>query len=363
MANEIEKVNTMEITDIAKISGRTDDNIENLSGLEFTGIPPVWSGTRAVIMGFYAYSWRPTYPYAGGAAYLNEVGYKTLDSDADTADWGDLTEHRTINVGSGSNGTRAVVGGGFVSGATRTDTIDILTVASAGTVADHGNLSEANYYGTPDGASNGTTQLFIAGIDGAGITDRIEEMTIASTGASDNGADLRYAGYFNVAGNGDSKTLILEDSTTTGKEEISYHSFSSGADATDSGRVVTVPTSGASTAVSSTRVVYGGGTGGTAGGNTTLDTIQALTVASSADSTDEADLVTAVYSNTGTSDKTRGEFYGGIASGPLIVNDVQKVTIASLEDAADIGDLTFSTLADTYTQAGGGSRNASQTAS
>jgi len=38
MANQVEKVNAIAIADIEKIIGRTDDNIEKISGLEFAGI-------------------------------------------------------------------------------------------------------------------------------------------------------------------------------------------------------------------------------------------------------------------------------------------------------------------------------------
>ena len=38
MANAVEKVSGIAIADIEKIIGRTDDNIEKISGLEFTGV-------------------------------------------------------------------------------------------------------------------------------------------------------------------------------------------------------------------------------------------------------------------------------------------------------------------------------------
>jgi len=51
MANEIEKVNTIAITDIEKVNGKTDDNIEKLNALEFAGVSiPGWAGTRAVLL-------------------------------------------------------------------------------------------------------------------------------------------------------------------------------------------------------------------------------------------------------------------------------------------------------------------------
>ncbi len=39
MANQIEKLNGIEIASIEKLNGLTDDNIEKLNGLEFTGTP------------------------------------------------------------------------------------------------------------------------------------------------------------------------------------------------------------------------------------------------------------------------------------------------------------------------------------
>ena len=40
MANEIEKVNSIAIGDIEKVSSRTDDNIQAINSLEFTGSSP-----------------------------------------------------------------------------------------------------------------------------------------------------------------------------------------------------------------------------------------------------------------------------------------------------------------------------------
>ena len=52
MANEIEKLNTIEIADIEKFNGKTDDNIEKLNAQEFTGVSiPGWAGTRAILFG------------------------------------------------------------------------------------------------------------------------------------------------------------------------------------------------------------------------------------------------------------------------------------------------------------------------
>ena len=50
MANAVEKVNTIAILDIEKINTRTDDNIQALNTLEFTGVlpDPAWTTTTAI---------------------------------------------------------------------------------------------------------------------------------------------------------------------------------------------------------------------------------------------------------------------------------------------------------------------------
>ena len=96
----------MGITDIEKISGRTDGNIENLSGLEFTGVPPDWKGTRAIIIGGNHYN------AAGYGRSVDSIQYKTLTTDGDTSVFDDLSSPTQDAAGSGSNGTRIVYGGG-----------------------------------------------------------------------------------------------------------------------------------------------------------------------------------------------------------------------------------------------------------
>ena len=365
MANNVKKVNTIAIASIGKINGQNDSDLVKLNGEEFTKVPPVWSGTRAILHGAYTYTWTPTHAYAGGGWVFEDVQYKTLDSDAATADFGNLLEARAFFRGSGSNGTRTVAGCGN-NLSSRSANIDYTTAASLGEVYDHGDLDVATSYGCPDGGSNGTIVLFCGGNTAAGSTAVIEEMTIASSGASDNGGELQSASKYQSASLGDSKCLILDEVTASGKEDMSQHSFTSGADASAYGNVASVPTSNIGTVCSSDRVVYGGGTGGTAGGSTKLDTIQWFAVAGGSDSTDAANLIMAISGSSGTSDKTRGEFYGGIAGSPnvYIRNEIQKIAIASISGTAgDVDDLTFPTGADTYTTAGGAARISSQTAS
>ena len=156
MANEIEKLNTIEIADIEKVNTLTDSDIENLNTFEFTAGPPPWCGTRAVIAG-------------GGdnnvTADLVRIQYKTIGTTANTVNFGDLQTKRGNHACAGSNITRGIFGGGETKTPSAvnwsTDT-DYITIGSTGNGTDFGNLDTASGSGGKCGASNGTL-LFSCG--------------------------------------------------------------------------------------------------------------------------------------------------------------------------------------------------------
>ena len=336
MANETEKVNTIAIADIEKISGKTDDNIEKISGLEFTGTPPDWKGSRAILMG------GRFYDSGGSTASAVSVQYKTLASDANTSDFGDLAASKSDAAGSGSNGTTVVMGGGTTWGSptvTNTQTIDYVTAASTGTFGDAGDLEVGSDRGGTNGASNGTL-CFFAG--GRGLTSNIEQMTISSTGGASDAGDLTASSITHATSNGDSKFLLIGiGSGETAKTAIDEHDFSTTGNASDYGNVATVGIGKTGVVCATNRVVTAGGYIGSGAYGTRL---QFFPVASAADgdTSDEADLVVGAVGCQGTSNGTRGEFYGGEASSGngFFQNDIQKVTISSLANTTDVGDLT-----------------------
>ena len=149
MANAVEKLNTIAIADIEKVNTLTDDNIEDLNTLEFTGVVPDWKGTRAIIMG------GEYYDTAGNTTGVVSVQYKTLDSDVDTTDFGDLIA--TSRGGYGQQATGNAIKGeayGYTtSGGVGTDTIQSLTIASTGNSSDDGNMLGVI---SANGATSGT---------------------------------------------------------------------------------------------------------------------------------------------------------------------------------------------------------------
>ena len=363
---EAEKVMGVSADDIEKIMGVSKDDIEKVMGVEIPASGPAWAGARAVIMG------GTTYNSSGSGRSINDVQYKTLVTDGNTADFDDLAILNHGAVGSGSGGGKVVKGGGgtftAVGGWTRRlNTIESLTVASTGSVIDNGDLDTGSDYGTGAGASNGTLCFFVGG-DGNGAN--IEQMTISSGSGSSQAGDIATgSSKAHCQTNGDSKFLILGIGTNEhNKTAIDEHNFSTSANSSAYGNVATIGLGGSGVVCAVNRVVTAAGW--TNASYTRGSRMQFFPVASSADgdSSDSADLVTTGTHPGGTSDGTRGEFYGlnnDQSAYNYISNTIQKITIASLSNATDIGDLQDNAISGdnghTYSMAGGVSNTACQT--
>jgi len=352
---DLEKIMGVSATDIEKIMGVSKDDIEKVMGVEIPASTPAWGGTRAVIMGG-----------VGNGDDANEVSvtdyilYKTMASDSNTSQFGQLIVDRDLAKGSGSNGSRIVIGGGRQAngGATYLEDMEYVTAASTGGGTDFGNLVDSAGQGGPDGASNGTLCFFNGGNDGNHNND-MEYVTIASTGNGTDAGNLGQGMGGHATSNGDSKYLIVGGFDGGIRDEVEQNNFSTSANASDYGNVGTVASAHSGTACSTTRVVIAGGyVSAWVHGNN----IHWFPVASSADSTDAADLHVAMKHVSGTSDGTRGEFYGGEESSYQVHNEIQKITIASISGTAtDVGDLTHPTYDSDYNDDGGLYAASSQT--
>ena len=84
-------------------SGSTDE-IQLAADMYGASSGLAWAGTRAVVMG----GW--TYNTSGSGRSLNDVQYKTLVTDGNTADFDDLAILNHGAVGSGSGGGKVVKG-------------------------------------------------------------------------------------------------------------------------------------------------------------------------------------------------------------------------------------------------------------
>jgi len=340
---DLKNVMGVEAGDIKSIMGVSADDIKSVMGFDFPASGIAWAGTRAIIMGGWFYN------AAGSGASAVNVQQKTLASDANTSDFGDLAAAKDNAVGSGSNGTRVVMGGGRTSGVypQHLQTIDYVTAAGSGAFGDAGDLQTGSQNGGYQGASNGTLCFFVGGEISGGNTARMEQMTISSTSGASTAGNLQFGvSSKHTTSNGDSKFLIIGLGTAeVGKTAIDIHSFATSGNSLAYGSVATVGIGRTAAVCATNRVVTAGGyisSGPTVRGRR----MQFFPVASNADgdTSNSADLVTGIASPGGTSDGIRGEFYGGSADGSAEdgehQNDIQKVTIASLANTTDVGDLT-----------------------
>ena len=335
---DVEKFMSVEAGDIEKIMGVETGDIEAVMGVEYPASGLAWAGTRALVMGGHYYN------TGGSSRSTDNVQYKTLTTDGNTAAFDDLSTPKQETAGSGSNVTRVINGGGrtyAASNAFALDSIDYMVVASLGSVADAGNLNEGSHQGGNGGASNGTLCFFVGG---GNLDANMEQMNIGTTsGATDAGDIVTGTSVAHVTTNGDSKFLIIGIGTGTGnKTAVDEHNFSTSADSSAYGSVATIGVGSSSAVCAVNRVVVAGGY--IDASNTMGTRMHYFPVASSADSdsSDAADLVVGAVNHAATSDGTRGEWYGGGAmpDDNFQQNDIQKVTIASLANAQDIGDLT-----------------------
>ena len=178
MANQIEKVNTIDITSIEKINLLDDDDIEKLNLLEFTGtIDFTWS------TGGTLYAARSAHGAAGtqgaalscGGGYANDAGeYNGATSTWSQVDVGNLSSARGVFACGGSQGAAITAGGQTAAGAV--DTVETyggsawaseaainqatsaLNGCGAGTSNTSFLMAAGDHY--PGGAKSAETELF-----------------------------------------------------------------------------------------------------------------------------------------------------------------------------------------------------------
>tara|TARA_R100001086_G_scaffold216306_1_gene132475 strand:+ start:294 stop:1322 length:1029 start_codon:yes stop_codon:yes gene_type:complete len=329
MANEIEKVNTIAIADIEKFNAKSNDDIEKINAFEFTYSATIaWVGSRAVLAG--------GHDGTGSETPSNVIQYKTLASDANTQDFGDLNSARFGLKGSGSNIARGVFAGGKTSSSNNVTDTGYITVGSTGNASDFGDLNVGCRMGGAGGASNGTLLFSCGGRAASGRADDMEYFTIASTGNGTDAGNLSEAKSSIAATNGNTRYLIAGgyDGGAANENVVEYNDFSTSANVSDFGDLGTTDQEGAFVA-STVRAVYGRG-------DSSSDVLEFFTVASTGNATDFGDSTVSRTSMNGWSDGTRGEYGGGDNEGGSSTNGsniIDKITIASAGNASDVGDL------------------------
>ena len=195
---------------------------------------------------------------------------------------------------------------------------------------------------SPEVQTGGTRGMFGGGINYPGtFYDRIEYINLDSTG---NGIDFgnllgSYTWFGSAVGSrtrgiwsGHQVPASPHGAVTT----IEYVTIASTGDSQDFGDLVTATVGGCTSGASnSTRGLTAGGDSNGAGSYT--DVIQYITMASTGDSVNFGDLTSTKYAISNLASSTRGVF-GGEAPG--YSTDIEYVTISTLGNSADFGDLS-----------------------
>lgn len=195
---------------------------------------------------------------------------------------------------------------------------------------------------SPEVQTGGTRALFGGGTNyPATYYDRIEYINLDSTG---NGIDFgnllgSYTWFGSAVG---SRTRGIwsghqtPGSPYTAVNTIEYVTIASTGDSQDFGDMVTASIGGCTSGASnSTRGLTAGGN--TDGSGTYTNVIQYITMASTGDSVNFGDLTSAKYAVSNLASSTRGVFAG---EAPSYTTDIEYVTMSTLGNAADFGDLS-----------------------
>jgi len=331
MANEVEKLNTIEIADIEKVNNLSDDDIEKINTLEFTGFtPPAWGNTRAVIAG----------GSSSGTNDLTRIQYKTVGAEATAENFDDLQTSRARHQCAGSNGTRGIFGGGgglsgesIVRGVTDAD---YMTIATEGSAADYADMDTGATYGGKCGASNGTLLFSAGGYDGVSdpvaYIDFMEYFTISTTNAGQKAGDLSAAKTSANSTNGDTRMIVNGGYSGGRLDVMEYNDFSTSANVQPFGDLSAGTNDNASVCSTVRAVMHCPKIG--------KEHVEYVTVASTDDSTDWGDLDVDREDSTGTSDGVTGEFFGGYDSDSIgVLTSTEKVTIMTGTSGTEVGDL------------------------
>lgn len=321
---DLKSVMGVSTDDIKNIMGVAVDDIKSVVGLDFPASGPAYQGNRFVC-------------FAGGTAAadaINSIDYKSA-GDGDTSDFGDL-QSALAHGGAGGGGGRGVHGGGRILSdwSTGTDELSYITISTTGNASDFGDISVARSEG-PTAGTNGTRLIWAGGYV-SGNSDVLDYVTIASTGDAQDFGNLSTGMQL---GNGAGSLTRFIHSGGVTYDLIEYVAFDTTGNTSDFGDLVGWARANSQGICTESRIVNSaGGTG--SGGR--IDRMDYINPGSTGDASDFSNLVVNQVSTSGNySNGTRGEIWGGEYSLGIITN-CQTWTIASPGAESGVGgDLSF----------------------
>jgi len=261
----------------------------------------------------------------------NDIKYINISSTGDSTDFGDLTT--SLNTpGGGSDGVRAVFGGGSFSPARQTR-IHEVTIASTGNATNYGDLSVAR--AETGCASNRTRAVWAGGSATPGDSDEIDYITIATGGtAVDWGTNLPDAREHIDGGVMSPTRGLFYGGQSPVVNTIDFITIPTTGSHGDFGDLTTASINHGGTSNSIRGVIAGGGAPGE-----NSDLIEYVTIATRGNSVKFGELSQARRHTMQCSSPTRAVFGGGFVGPVSRVTTMDYVIIQTEGNAIDFGDL------------------------
>jgi len=280
---------------------------------------------------------------AGGMAYptanTNIIEMLEIQSGGMTQDFGDLIT-KTSTSGPVSSSTRGVIVSGLDPSA-RTNAIEFVTIASTGNATDFGDyVSPLAYLGGVSNQTRGVTCGGSAAPYAPNGTNQMAFITIATAGDATDYGDLSGAAQGAMGVQSSTRGVFNLGYVGGFVNTIEFITIATTGDVTDFGDLSRTNSAFGGACCSSTRGLFAGGYNNTPASVTEVNNIDFITIASTGNSTDFGDLVTAGFYCFGTSNKTRGIFQGRLTTAPTSGDPIiDSVTIASTGNAVEFGQM------------------------
>ena len=268
---------------------------------------------------------------------VNNIDFITISTTGNAVDFGDSTQATEANNTSCvSSRTRGLYAGGYTHPTGHHDQIGFITISSTGNSADFGNLTQSRR--AVSGVSNATRGCFCGGLSPT-PRDTVDFVTMATTG---NAVDFGNLISDRQTGTGMSSPTrgVLSGGyvhpNTRVNEFITIASQGNGQEFGD--MLVTSSTRYALNGVSNS--IRGLVAGGITGPGSETKYIESITMATLGNATFFGDLSVNTRSKAGIASPTRGVYAGGRSPADPGTNSIEYVNIATEGDAVDFGDLT-----------------------
>ena len=295
--------------------------------------------------------------FAGGEpGTTNTIEQVTIATTGNGTDFGDLTVRRQTGLGGASSSTRGV----FMSGydpSSAVNVIDFVTISSQGGANDFGDLRNVSFNGMR--LSNNIRGLHAGGFSPPTYLSDIDVVTIATLGNASKFGDLTAPAQGGGATSSSTRGVIALGRSPSGPADtniLEFVTIMSDGNSQDFGDLSIEIYSSAATS-NGIRGVFSGNNTGSPYAN--ADLIEFVTIATKGNAQDFGNLSRATSASednnsmAATSNSVRGLFAGGYLNAPTIVNNIDFITIATTGNSSDFGDLltarrTFDGCSDSH---------------